>query len=124
MASAQVPDTWLQSDLDAIDYGQAKGVIYVFSATNGNNEARLYPAAYAGVVAVTNVDYKGVRRRPRGTQIFNPTSMCASSTTRGVLPCFENSTRAIDPSRNRPNRRRRDRARAFRSSAPTSRLTG
>ncbi|KAK7236535.1 serine-type endopeptidase [Aureococcus anophagefferens] len=65
MAAALVPDTWLQSDLDAIDYGQAKGVIYVFSATNGNNEARLYPAAYAGVVAVTNVDYKGVRRRPR-----------------------------------------------------------
>jgi len=59
--SYTVPDTWLQSDLDAIDYGQAKGVIYVFSATNGNNEARLYPAAYAGVVAVTNVDYKGVR---------------------------------------------------------------
>ena len=77
MASAQVPDTWLQSDLDAIDYGQAKGVIYVFSATNGNNEARLYPAAYAGVVAVTNVDYKGVRRRPRGFQIFKPTSMGA-----------------------------------------------
>ena len=56
-----MPDSWLQSDLDAIDYGQAKGVIYVFSATNGNNEGRMYPAAYAGVVAVTNVDYKGVR---------------------------------------------------------------
>ena len=66
-----------QSIKDAIDYGQAKGVIYVFSATNGNNEGRMYPAAYAGVVAVTNVDYKGVRHRPRGFQIFNPTSMCA-----------------------------------------------
>jgi hypothetical protein len=108
-----VPDTWLQSDLDAIDYGQAKGVIYVFSATNGNNEGRMYPAAYAGVVAVTNVDYKGVRHRPRGNQIFNPTSMRAQLTTRGFLPCFENSTRIIDPSKNQPNRRRCDRAREF-----------
>ena len=45
-----------------------------------------------------------------GNQIFNTTSMCAYSTvsTRGFLPCFENSTRAIDPSKNQPNRLRFD----------------
>jgi len=50
-----------------------------------------------------------------GNQIFNPTSMCAYATvsTRGFLPCFENSTRAIDPSKNQPNRLRCDRAREF-----------
>ena len=121
-----MPDSWLQSDLDAIDYGQAKGVIYVFSATNGNNEGRMYPAAYAGVVAVTNVDYKGVRHRPRGNQIFSPTSMCAYSTisTQPLQPCFENSTRAIDPSKNQPNRLRFDRARAFQSLVGTSQTSG
>ena len=50
-----------------------------------------------------------VSRACVGTQIFNPTSMCASTvSTRGFLPCFENSTRAIDPSKNQPNRLRFD----------------
>ena len=41
-----------------------------------------------------------------GNQIFNPTSMCAYATvsTRCFLPCFQNSTRAIDSSKNQPNR--------------------
>ena len=48
-----------------------------------------------------------------GNQIFNPTSICAYATvsTRGFLMCFENSTRAIDPSKNQPNRLRFDRDR-------------
>ena len=45
---------------------------------------------------------------PRGNQIFNPTSMCAYATVvmRALRPCFENSTRAIDASKNQPNRLR------------------
>ena len=43
-----------------------------------------------------------------GIQIFNPTSMCAyaTSSTQALRPCVENSTRAIDPSKNQPNRLR------------------
>ena len=50
-----------------------------------------------------------------GIQIFNPTSMCAYATvsTQALQLCFENSTRAIDPSKNQPNRLRCDRARGF-----------
>ena len=50
-----------------------------------------------------------------GIQIFNPTSMCAYATvsTQALRLCFENSTRAIDPSKNQPNRLRCDRAREF-----------
>ena len=46
-------------------------------------------------------------------QIFNPTSMWAysNSSTLALRLCFENSMRAIDPSKNQPNRRRFDRAR-------------
>ena len=59
-------------------------------------------------------------------QIFNPTSTCAYSNalTRALPSCFENSTRAIDSSKNQPNRLRFDRAREFSSLAPTSQLTG
>jgi hypothetical protein len=59
-------------------------------------------------------------------QIFNPTSMCAYSNvlTRALPPCFENSLRAIDSSKNQPNRLRFDRAREFSRLAPTSQLTG
>ena len=48
-------------------------------------------------------------------QIFNPTSMFAYSNvlTRSLPPCFENSLRAIDSSKNQPNRLRFDRAREF-----------
>ena len=48
-------------------------------------------------------------------QIFNPTSMCAYSNvlTRALPPCFENSLRAIESSKNEPNRLRFDRAREF-----------
>ena len=42
---------------------------------------------------------------PGRTRIFDPTSMGASS-TRDVLPCFENSVRAIDSSKHQPHRRR------------------
>ena len=66
------------------------------------------------------------RKVLRANQIFNPTSMCAHANglTRALPPCFENLTRAIDPSKNQPNRLRCDRAREFSSLAPTSRLTG
>ena len=48
-----------------------------------------------------------------GIQIFNPTSMCAYATvsTQDLRLCFENSTRAIDSSKNQPNRLRFDRDR-------------
>ena len=54
-------------------------------------------------------------RRLRGTRIFKPTSMCASSndSDQTLSLCFENSTRAIDPSKNQPNRLRFDGAREF-----------
>ena len=61
-----------------------------------------------------------------GNQIFNPTSMCAYATisTRDLPPCFENSTRAIDSSKNQPKRLRFDRAREFQSLVGTSRTSG
>ena len=60
----------------------------------------------------------------RRAELFDPTSVCAG-VRRTLRPCFENSTRAIDPSESRPNRRRRDRDRAFRSlGGRSSRLTG
>ena len=56
-----------------------------------------------------------VREYACGNQIFNPTSMCAYATisTQALRPCFENLTRAIDSSKNQPNRHRCDRAREF-----------
>ena len=45
-----------------------------------------------------------------GIQIFNPTSMVS---TQALRLCFENSTRAIDSSKNQANRLRCDRAREF-----------
>jgi hypothetical protein len=59
-------------------------------------------------------------------QIFNPTSIFAYSNvlTQAHPLCFENSMRAIDPSKNQPNRLRFDRAREFQSLVGTSRLTG
>ena len=63
---------------------------------------------------------------PRGDQTFNPTSTCAESNgvDRTLRPCFEGLTRENDSSKNQPNRLRCDRAREFRSLAPTSRQTG
>ena len=48
-----------------------------------------------------------------GNQIFKPTSMYAYATvsTQDLWLCFENSTRAIDSSKNQPNRLRFDRDR-------------
>ena len=59
---------------------------------------------------------------PGRTRIFRPTSMCAYSTvsTRGFLPRFENPTRAIDSSKNQPNRLRFDRGLKFGRNGPTS----
>ena len=67
-----------------------------------------------------------LRDDPRGIQIFNPTSMCAHATvsTQPLRPCFENSTRAIDSSKNQPNRRRCDRAREFSSLVGTTQTSG
>ena len=55
----------------------------------------------------------GLVAPPRGFQMFNPTSTCASSTRLVGAPCFETSTRAP---KHEPNRLRCDRAREFRSS--------
>ena len=70
------------------------------------------------VVAVTIEPHATVgmlsnRIGPRGNQIFDPTSMCADSnaSTHALRLCFENSTRAIDSSKNQPNRLRFDRDR-------------
>ena len=70
-------------------------------------------ASAASVTAV--VPYYGYARQLCGNQIFNPTSMCAYATvsTQDFLPCFENSTKAIDASKNQTNRRRFDRDREF-----------
>ena len=59
-------------------------------------------------------------------QIFNPTSICAYSNvlTRSLPPCFENSLRAIDSSKNQPNRLRFDRAREFSSLVRTTQTSG
>ena len=59
-------------------------------------------------------------------QIFNPTSMCAQSNNldQTLRLCFENSMRAIDPSKNQPNRLRIDRAREFQSLVGTSQTSG
>ena len=53
---------------------------------------------------------QGRRRPPRGKQIFHPTSMCAHATVsmRALRLRFENSTRALDSSKNQPNRRARE----------------
>ena len=50
-----------------------------------------------------------------GNQIFNPTSMCAQSNglDQSLQLRFENSTRAIDSSKNQPNRLRIGRDREF-----------
>ena len=55
--------------------------------------------------------YVATRWYSRRADIFDSTSMCASSTvpTRVRRPCFGHSTRANDPSKNQPNRRRCDR---------------
>ena len=57
---------------------------------------------------------------------LQPTSMCAysKSLTRKLSLCFENSTRAIDSSKNQPNRLRCDRAREFQSLVGTSQTSG
>ena len=67
------------------------------------------------VVASTAYHWCDVRGTLCANQIFNPTSMCAYSNvlTQALPPCFENSLRAIDSSKNQPNRLRFDRAREF-----------
>ena len=51
---------------------------------------------------------------------------CAHATvsTQALRPCFENSTRAIDSSKNQPNRLRFDRAREFSSLVRTTQTSG
>ena len=68
----------------------------------------LRAALLADAVRLTSA--AGYRCALCANQIFNPTSMCAYATvsTRGFLLCFENSTRAIDSSKNQPNRLRID----------------
>ena len=48
----------------------------------------------------------------RGVELKSSTRLqCATVSTQALRPCFENSTRAIDPSKNQPNRLRIDRER-------------
>jgi hypothetical protein len=76
---------------------------------------RLYGGGYASLDDFVAVHLELAGDRPRGTQIFNPSSMCAYSNAlpRAHALCFENSTRAIASSKNQPNRLRCDRAREF-----------
>jgi hypothetical protein len=60
----------------------------------------------------------------RGTQIFNPTAMCAYSNDSTHPLCFKNSTRAIDSSKSQPNRLRCGRARECQSLVGTSQTGG
>ena len=64
--------------------------------------------------------------RLRGDRVFHPTSTRASSNDwhRPRSPCFESSTRALDSSKDRPNRRRRGRASARSRSVGASRAGG
>ena len=76
---------------------------------NAGNQAAVRIIRGLAVGAVVPGENRG------GHQIFNPTSMCAHATvsTQAFPPCFEKSMRAIDPSKNQPNRLRCDRAREF-----------
>ena len=60
------------------------------------------------VYAFARNHFDAIRATLCGNQIFNPTSMCAysKSSTQALRLCFENSTRAIDSSKNQPNRLR------------------
>ena len=81
------------------------------------------PEVFSGGIAPDDIKQGEL---PRGNQIFNPTSMCAYATvsTQGFRPCFENSTRAIDSSKDQPNRLRCDRAREFCSLVRTTQTSG
>ena len=70
-------------------------------------QSRGAPGPYESVERAVRLEYAAVWN--------NPTSMCAYATvsTQALRPCFENSTRAIDSSKNQPNRLRFDRAREF-----------
>ena len=72
-------------------------------------------AAYQAWLGFYNSSLRRLRWDPCANQIFNPTSMCAYANvlTLALPPCFENSLRAIDSSKNQPNRRRFGRAREF-----------
>ena len=74
---------------------------------NAGNQAAVRIIRGLAVGAVVPGENRG------GHQIFNPTSMCAHATvsTQRFLLCFENSMRAIDSSKNQPNRLRFDRDR-------------
>jgi len=93
------------------DYGAMMQWLVLAALFHGVGDARAARAALRGLGAALC-----------GNQIFNPTSMCAYATvsTQGLLLCFENSTRAIDSSKNQPNRRRCDRAREFSSLVRTT----
>ena len=84
------------------------------AADDGEGEARVFHSCRVADDAEDDDDFAFFSRdRPCGNQIVNPTSMCASATTstQAFRLCFENSMRAIDPSKNRPNLLRFDRAR-------------
>ena len=64
-----------------------------------------------------HTDFVALRGLPRARQTFNPTS----ASTQSLQLRSENSRRAIDSSKNLPNRHRSGRAGEFRSSAPAHR---
>ena len=96
----------------------------------GGRAARLARSAglAAGGLAALEVVHVHVHvaRGLCGNQIFNPTSMCAYATVlmQALRLCFDNSTRALDSSKNQPNRLRFDRAREFSSLVRTPQTSG
>ena len=100
----------------------ARALFAVVGAGRGPLVAAVLRAAAAarvavGVYAVEKNAHAVCTLRGRlcGNQIFNPTSMCAEldGLRHTLRLCFGNSMRAIDSSKNQPNRLRIDRAREF-----------
>ena len=103
------------------------------SVRAGRRRARRRCGIHAGAAVVQHAVDRQLRghapvhrRRPRANHISNSNSTRAYSngSTRALPPCFETSMRAIDPSKNQPNRLRCDRAREFQSLVGTSRTSG
>jgi hypothetical protein len=125
LATAMDPQVFIEGDAVFIEseHGQMmyfidKGLAEILVSAVGNEVVRLIAdGCFFGEAACILKCRRTatIRCKLCGNQIFNPTSMCTYATvsTRGLLLCFENSTRAIDSSKNQPNRLRFDRAREF-----------
>jgi predicted glutamine amidotransferase len=106
------------------------GAVHGFERIRDELLAATRPAARSLVAGSTDSEIAGAVFAdhlagfpPCANRIFNPTSMCAYS-TQALRLCSENSMRAIDSSRNQPNRLRFDRSREFQCLVGTSRTSG